>query len=284
MALFIKTARKFPPGRDTWRSCYVLHWAIKQNKLPYVVYLLNSGADPNHLDKFGRAPLLYAVHLNQWSVVRDLLAAGADPNPPRKGKMQDVVNIAVRHQAPQMLEMLLRSGSNVNLRSRTGLTPLEYSIYRCNHEQYLFDIIADYGPKPNTIDPKGFTPLTLCVSKHRLKEYARLCEIGADPFLVDRRKGLNSVELIRRYGSSHFRRFLRTQGIWRRGDPIPRHTCNENNVSPLLKGPRAFTNEGIGKGPPKSNRKIYYCWRGTEDKQGGNSDHKGSAETTCQQP
>ena len=55
--------------------------AAAWNDLPAIAQaLINRGANPNQVDKFGRSALFYAIWDNHAEVIELLLLAGADPN------------------------------------------------------------------------------------------------------------------------------------------------------------------------------------------------------------
>lgn len=73
-------------GAENHRKRTALHYAVlrgepeSDNSLRMVRALLAHGADPNHTDDTGRAPIDLAIERGTHDVVRALLANGADPN------------------------------------------------------------------------------------------------------------------------------------------------------------------------------------------------------------
>ncbi|KAL4792224.1 ankyrin repeat-containing domain protein [Aspergillus venezuelensis] len=57
-----------------------LHWAVADNNESIVRLLIDSGADINLRNKYGRTPVHLSVMANNWDTCRMLLKAGADPD------------------------------------------------------------------------------------------------------------------------------------------------------------------------------------------------------------
>ncbi|MFT3712366.1 MAG: ankyrin repeat domain-containing protein [Archangium sp.] len=61
------------------RGYSALHFAAQGGKLESVRWLLEHGANPNHLDRFGNTPLFRAVYAKHADIVKLLREKGADP-------------------------------------------------------------------------------------------------------------------------------------------------------------------------------------------------------------
>ncbi len=90
-----------------------------------VELLLTHGADPNVSDQHG-TPLQLAIERNLPYDVELLLANGADPDVTPSWGLTSV-GWAVLHGKTQILELLLDSGANPNLKDAAGHTPLYYA-------------------------------------------------------------------------------------------------------------------------------------------------------------
>jgi ankyrin repeat protein len=93
-----------------------LHYAAKLERDEMVRFLIEHGANVNARTKGGATPLLYALDTGHGSIVKRLLAAGAQmPN------LKDLPDWPFLHRAweasdNELFEFLLRNGADVNER------------------------------------------------------------------------------------------------------------------------------------------------------------------------
>lgn len=78
--------------------------------------------------------LAAAVRSGDSSEVRRLLAKGVDPNTPYGPDSCSALHLAATsdHHSPEVIELLLAHGADINKRSRTGRAPLQYAILSDN--------------------------------------------------------------------------------------------------------------------------------------------------------
>ncbi len=104
-----------------------LAWAVARNNAPVVKQLLAAGADPNLGDASGVGPLILAVAANQQDVVAMLLDGGANPNAPRDSGETPLMT-AARVGSPDIARMLLSHGAKADVREeRFGQTALMWA-------------------------------------------------------------------------------------------------------------------------------------------------------------
>jgi uncharacterized protein len=98
--------------------------AIKRNDAKAVQELLEGGADPNTLDASGKSALVLAIAGGSVSIVRSLLAAGADLN--RKCRDEQIQETTALCEAScegslELVKILLAAGGDVNATAGIGL-------------------------------------------------------------------------------------------------------------------------------------------------------------------
>jgi ankyrin repeat protein len=111
------------PGGDT-----ALFMAIRNKKVGIARLLLEHGADPTIGADNGEVPLEYIIsqrdYPNKMLLVELMLQHGADPNTISRISNNSVLLGAVLSNNIPLVELLIRSGANVNQSNPAGLTPL----------------------------------------------------------------------------------------------------------------------------------------------------------------
>ena len=145
-----------------------LHEAAKEGDIANAVLLLKYGADINALDECRRTPLYFAIDNNRMPMVKFLLKKGADVNPPLSVVVPSTpLHLAIAKKDPKLVEMLLEKNAMVDREDRDSFTPIESAIIGLQHNDYNFDIIRlliSKKPNLNKISKKfGVTPLIRCL-------------------------------------------------------------------------------------------------------------------------
>jgi len=231
-------------------------YKIKDGVVDEVRNLLNSGANPNIKDKYGR-PVLhmsvdYTFNARNQEIVRLLLKAGADPNiydisldKDRDRKRDIFSNIfgSLRETDVEMLRLLLESGADPNLPSYWQ-SKSSYPIHQMLDREYSgeipgfdnFDNIDEYKEK-------------------KLEGLRLLLESGADPTKKDV-DGKNALELARyNYDTYHpqFGHFLEEVQL------IEEHMERVNRKKSgkvFVKEGKVFTQAGLGRRRPHKKKKL----------------------------
>jgi ankyrin repeat protein len=142
--------------------------------------LLTRGADPNRSDRFGNAPLVYAVRNGDATLVDMLLRAGADVNA-RETLGYPLLARAVLAGDPQLLARLLRARPAPDLAAhdREGYTALHHAVLvnRADLARQLLDAGAPRGAR----DRDDKTPLFWALTEGHEDLALLLLENGADP-------------------------------------------------------------------------------------------------------
>ncbi|MDB5171513.1 MAG: uncharacterized protein JWN51_286 [Phycisphaerales bacterium] len=88
-----------------------LYWAIRLGEEDLLHALLGHGADATWCDAQEISLVLNAVRARYWSIIEDLLRAGADPN--KADKYGSTPLWEVRNREPQIAEVLRRYGARL---------------------------------------------------------------------------------------------------------------------------------------------------------------------------
>lgn len=101
-----------------------LHWAIRANETEIADLLLRSGADAKAADRLGVTPLLLAAMNGNGTIMRKLLDAGANANQVEKTS-ETILMVATRTGDADAVRALLEHGANANTAEpQLQLTPL----------------------------------------------------------------------------------------------------------------------------------------------------------------
>ena len=184
----------------------------KDDQLAIVQLLLDAGADPNEcvcnhtfpfdepleFKQFAETALNVAVYREDPQLVQALLRAGANPNlvahndkatPPLLALRRDIYSkpVRVKKQA-QIIEMLLASGADVNLRDGDGATlllrlfkPRSHSEAESTPPTAIVRAVLQAGANPNLGDLTGALPLHYAVALGDPQLVQLLLQAGANP-------------------------------------------------------------------------------------------------------
>jgi len=181
-----------------------LHLAAQKNRPKIAKLLIDNGAKIDMKDNYPKTPLLYAAEENNLEVSKVLIENGCDVNAEddigctslhytrdaniaklliEKGadvnkKDNDGITplcYAVFGQEPQMVDLLVRSGSDVNIKVKTGVgegvgTCLLIAVYGYNNHpieyKKIIEALLQNGADPNIKDNFGQTPLDVAKSRN----------------------------------------------------------------------------------------------------------------------
>lgn len=139
----------------------LLHYAVRHSQLAAVKLLLQAGANPNAQDADGNTPLHYVFlwGADTLTLAQVLLAAGANANQPNtvaNGSMAPI-HYAVEF-APDVLELLIQQGAQLNLPDAAGLTPLHYAVCgQFRDRAHNIQLLLTHGADPTLCDHAGQT-------------------------------------------------------------------------------------------------------------------------------
>ena len=168
-----------------------LQLSVLQKDTPGVNRLLANGADPNKADRYGWAPVHFAVPLAGLEIVSSLLAAGADPDLRTLGGAT-ALHLAARQAPVAIVAVLLGEGADPNVKDNEGRwRPLDYAVI--HQEDALEAVIAallEAGADPGSSDAsddEGYSPLYRALMNPAVTApvVQALLEAGADPMARD---------------------------------------------------------------------------------------------------
>jgi len=107
---------------------------------------------------FKPVPFLDAVMRGKLGDVRRHLEAGVDPNEPVDNGTSNPIHFAV-HAGAEIVEILIRHGANVNVRSRRGEGKTALHLAAASGYVDVVTLLINAGANVNAIDNCGHTPM-----------------------------------------------------------------------------------------------------------------------------
>jgi ankyrin repeat protein/mono/diheme cytochrome c family protein len=124
----------------------------------------------------GSTPLMYATLYGSADAMRDLLAAGADPNAAADG---GTTALMMASHDPQKTGLLLEAGANPNARPDDGRTPLTIAANQFGTSAVV-KLLLDKGANPTAVTASRTTALRLAAGTGDADLMRLLIEAGAD--------------------------------------------------------------------------------------------------------
>ncbi len=126
----------------------LLHWANRGNQVEFARRLLDHGVDPNCLNDYGAAPLLYAAREGHVEFCRLLIENGANVNFRAEPNGKTPIREAAENGNVALAELLLARGADPNVKDTEGLTPLD--VARQAGSTAVADLLTKWtGGRPN---------------------------------------------------------------------------------------------------------------------------------------
>lgn len=137
-------------ARTRYNGKTLLHTVSAAGNLTMVKLLLDLGVDPNEKDDGGHAPLYSVGNQCQTegceSVVRALVAAGADVNANGGVKRCTALHMAARRGNVEVAQALLECGANIEAPDSRGDTPLGRAV-KCRKSE-VAELFLERGARP----------------------------------------------------------------------------------------------------------------------------------------
>lgn len=139
--------------------------AAGRGKLKTVEKLLDRGADPDSVDRFGFTALQRAVQGSEAEVVRLLLQRGADADATGGSADLPPLHRAAKEDSIELARLLIDAGAEVDRQIGTGDTALLAAVEGGSTEEVV-RLLLDSGANPSLAAVDGRCPLVEAVKQH----------------------------------------------------------------------------------------------------------------------
>lgn len=138
--------------------------AVFEKDIRAVTQLVSQGYNLEEIDRDGRTPLINAAATGQHSIVHLLLNAGANINAQDKQGWSSLHFAAAKHDIESGSALLMR-GANCLLTDQWGNTPLSNAVYyRTPNREQMIELLLKHGSDPNQVNNYGVSPRSLSES------------------------------------------------------------------------------------------------------------------------
>jgi ankyrin repeat protein len=151
--------------------------AIEIGQVDTLRELLAAGANPNILHKRGARMLEYAAGKGETAMVELLVRAGADTEGRNYFHRSTALHAAAYMKHDSVIEMLLNAGADINATSKEGATALCCAAFLGNSRTAL--LLLEHGAEANVAPRCDKDPLGSAVNYNNAVLFSALLEAGA---------------------------------------------------------------------------------------------------------
>ncbi len=145
----------------------------------FLKFLISQGANVDAMNSIGFVPLTYALQGQRLDNFRQLIDAGANPDPLESGKGAfSPLAMAAEFGVVEAVKVLIELGADVNWRSDNGTDSMKFASARGEVE--CFDLLLNAGGDPASFDSEGFSGIHNAVDNQYHDVVVKLLDAGVD--------------------------------------------------------------------------------------------------------
>ncbi len=151
--------------------------ALENANTDVIDLLLLYGFNLNGFDTYGVTPLIRMIYYNNIEAVRLLIAYGVDVNKFNRKKSLNPLMYAVQQDLPEIFNLLLDSGADINITNRQGISPIMVAAQY--NSVKTAQMLIDAGADINAWTINRMTPLMIATYANSFGVMKLLTDAGA---------------------------------------------------------------------------------------------------------
>lgn len=165
-------------GEREFTPLHVTGWGKGPGTVAVAEMLIQKGADVNARAKWRETPLTEATSFGHIALAKLLVDKGTDPDAACEQGCTPLHHAVNRQDMPELVELLIANGANIQARDNTGGTPLHWAA-RFGREKAT-ELLVAKGADVNAKDRSGGTPLMEAAANGHVALAKLLIEKGAN--------------------------------------------------------------------------------------------------------
>lgn len=154
-----------------------LHIAVRNNKVEFVKFLIERGAEVEAKDVNGATPLFISLEVDNLELAKYFVEKGADVNVEANDGRR-LVHLAGSSKTVDTIKWLVGLGLDINVKDKEANLPIHYT---CNSgELNTLMFLIQKGQPINDLNKRGYAPLHLACESGQLILAKALIDAGAD--------------------------------------------------------------------------------------------------------
>jgi ankyrin repeat protein/V8-like Glu-specific endopeptidase len=144
----------------------LLHWAVKNEKLSAIKFLIKNYVNLDHKDHFKETPLFYAARIGNFEIAKILIQNGARINT-RNRELATVFHVAVGVENLPLIKYLIKKRIDINALDADNNTPLIYASSYGKLESVT--VLLNSDVRVNQANKNRVTPFIAAASKGHME-------------------------------------------------------------------------------------------------------------------
>ena len=152
----------------------LIHYLIQHSLKMLIPIFINYGADINRKDRNGKTPLILAIELDNFEIVKLLIKNKVDVNINDNKELSPLIHSVTKKI--EIFEILILNGANINFINSKGNSPL-YKVIKFNDYKKL-ELLIQNDVKKDILFKNKISPITFAINSKNFHLLELLCFYG----------------------------------------------------------------------------------------------------------